>query len=351
MSEKNYKILNRKDLSGSELELEVEIPSEVLEGQRQKAIETFSKELEFPGFRKGTAPEKLVLEKVGEMAIMEEIAHRAINNILPELIVAENIDALTQPKVSVTKIAPKTPLVFKITLTLMPEIELPDYKNIAKNTPTEKEEKVSEKEVQEYIDQIRTQRAQAIKSAQNENSKDDNKKDLDLPELNDEFVKSLGKFENVADFKKQLEDNMNAEKKTRAMQKRRLEIIEKIIEKSKVEVPEILITQEQDRMFGQFTHDIERMKMSVDEYLKEIKKTEEDLRKEWKTDAEKRVKMNLILPKIASEEKIKISDEDIEKEVGHLKSHHPDIDEMNAKIYVASVLTNEEVFKFLEEIK
>ena len=90
--------------------------------------------------------------------------------------------------------------------------------------------------------------------------------------------------------------------------------------------------------------------MSFDEYLKEIKKTTDELKEEWKVDAEKRAKMNLILPKIAREEKIKAEEKEIELEIENLKKHHPDIDENVAKVYVTNVLTNQKVFELLDTL-
>ena len=171
-----------------------------------------------------------------------------------------------------------------------------------------------------------------------------------LPEFDDDFVKSLGNFKNVEDFKTQLKENMTAEKERHSKEKRRIQIIEKIIEDSKVELPDILVEEELDRMVEQFRSDIRNYRMEPEDYLKEIKKTEKDLRDEWKADATKRAKMNLILPKIALEEKIEADKEKVEHEAHHLAEDHK-IDEVRAKQYVEYVLRNEAVLKFLEDLK
>jgi len=91
--------------------------------------------------------------------------------------------------------------------------------------------------------------------------------------------------------------------------------------------------------------------MNFDDYLKQINKTEDDLKKEWRGDAEKRVKTDLILPKIAKEEDIKPDEERVEKELEHLKEHHKDINDDHARVYITHALTNEKVFDFLSNIK
>lgn len=348
MAEETYKIINKEEKSGSEIELEIEIPISSISRFREDAVRELSKEIEIDGFRKGTAPEKLVLERVGEMAILEKSAYRAINTLVPVIISDEKLEALTMPGITVTKIAQGNPIVFKMVVTLFPKVELPDYKDIAKKIDPIVEQKVETKEVDEYIKYIQTQRAQA--EAMGKNEKIDTDK-MELPEFNDAFVQTLGDFKTVADFRKELEKNMLKDKQNKAAEVRRIKIIEKIINETKADVPDILVDQEVERMMSKFKHDIEQVKMDPEEYLKQINKTEDDLKKEWKADATKRSKMNLILPKIAEVENLKADAEEVDKEVAHIKEHDKDINEAQARMYVEMVLTNEAVFKFLEEQK
>lgn len=345
MSDETYKIIKKEEKSGSETELQIEIPITTLDKFREDAVRELSKDIEIDGFRKGNAPEKLVLEKVGEMAVLEKSAYKAINNLVPIIISDEKLEALTMPGITVTKIAEGNPIEFKMSVTLLPKIELPDYKEIAKKTEAPAEQKLEEKEVDEYINYIQTQRAQAEAMAKKEKIDPDK---MELPEFNDEFVKTLGNFKTVDEFKTELKKNMLADKQNKAAESRRIKIIEQIINDAKVDVPDVLIDQEIERMMSKFKHDIEQVKMNPEDYLKQIDKTEEDLKKEWKPDAIKRSKMNLILPKIAAEEKLKADEKEVEKEVAHIKEHDKNINESQAKMYVESVLTNEAVFKFLE---
>ena len=310
MSKKQYNILNKEEKKG-ELTLEIEITVDFITSFKNQALLDYKKDIELDGFRKGHAPDKMIEEKVGEMALLEKATYKALNNLIPLIITQEKIDALTQPSISITKLAPGNPAVFKMTVTLMPIINLPDYKKIAKGVKRIEKVKVEDKEVEEYIDYIRKQRRDAALMA--ENKKIDEKSPL--PELDDDFVKSLGDFKDVASFKKQLIENMQQTKESKEQEKRRLEIIEKIITETKVDIPDMLIDQELEHMMSKFRHDIEGMKMKFEDYLKEIKKSEEDLRKEWRVDAEKRVKMNMILPKIAEEEKLKANPEAVKKEL------------------------------------
>lgn len=346
MTNEKYKLLKRENLPAGEIQIEVEIPFEVLQNFRADAIREISNETEIDGFRKGSAPEKIIVQKFGEMAVLEKTSYRAIYNVIPLILASEKINALTFPNITVTKIAEGNPVEFKMSVIAMPEFSLPDYKSIAKSVAKESDTEVTEKEIDDYIDYIRKQRAQGV--AMSEGKKID--ENLELPTFDDEFVKTLGDFKTVDEFKTKLKENMTEEKKLRNIETRRVKIIESIIEKVSEEVPAPLVEQEQERMFARFKHDIERFKMKPEDYLAQIKKTEEELKKEWHTDAVKRVKMNLILPQIAEAEKIKVDEKEIEHELHHLKEHDPNINELHARSYVETVLTNEAVFKFLETL-
>ncbi len=334
----NYKILKKEDKKDAEIELTIEVSPEFITTFNDKVLNEFVQEAEIEGFRKGKAPKDMVKAKVGDFAIFQESTQRAIQELIPTILLEEKLDAITMPHVHLTKIAPGNPIEFMMHFYTMPEVELADYKAIAKGIVKEEVELKTE-EVDGYIDQILN--ARATKNEAGETVK---------PELNDEFVKGLGDFADVADFKAKLSENMKAEKEMQVSQKRRLGIIEKIITDSKIKMPEVLIEEEQHKMLDEFKGRVESMKMNFEEYLKAMKKTEEELMSEWKEDATKRAKMNVILPQIANKESIKPSSEDIEKEIAHLKEHYKDLDENRARVYVASVLTNEGVFKFLETL-
>jgi FKBP-type peptidyl-prolyl cis-trans isomerase (trigger factor) len=335
---KDYKIISQGEPKDAQKELVIEVSAEYIASFSAKTLAEFVKEAEIEGFRKGHAPEALVKERVGEFKLFEEATQRAIQELIPTIVLEEKIEAISMPHIHLTKISLNSPVEFKMHFYVMPEVELGDYKKIAQGIKKEVVE-LKPEEVDGYIDQILT--ARSTKNEGEESVK---------PELTDEFVKGLGTFENVDDFKAKLSENMKAEKEIQASQKRRLEIIEEVIKQTKVKLPEVLVEEEQYKMLDEFRMRVESMKMNFEEYLTTLKKTEQELMDEWKEDAVKRAKMNVILPQIASKESIKPEDADIEKEISHLKEHYKDLDENRARIYVAGVLTNEAVFKFLENL-
>jgi len=347
-----HKIINTKKLDNSEVEIECEIGHEEVVCYRSKAIESLQKELNLPGFRPGHVPENMIIQHIGEQGLLAEMAELAINDSYSNIIVESKQNFISMPDVQITKIAIGNPINFKISGQVMPEVELTDYKKIAKSENGKKEEstEVTEKEIAETIEQIRTNYAQRNHThAEGEKHKEGEK--LDLPEINDEFVTKLGDFKDVADFNIKLKEGLQKEKEFKAKDKKRLAIIEEIINKSKITLPKLLVDSELQKMQAQFTDDIARVGLKVEDYLKHIKKTWEDLKKEWLPDAEKRAKLQLILSKIALDEKIEPEKSVVDKEVEQLMKTYKDAKEDRTRAYVEMVLTNEKVFEYLENIK
>jgi len=305
-----------------------------------------------PGFRKGHVPESMLIQRLGEQVILEGVAGMALKDAYPQIVEDNNLTVVGRPNIAITKLAVGNPIEFKITVAVMPEIVLPDYKNIAKEVIKEsgtEEVLITEKEIDDVLLQIRKNKwlidhkdTKEVEGGKKE------PEESELPPLTDTLVKTLGDFKDVADFKAKLTENMQKEKEQQEKSKQRAVIGEKIAEGARITLPRILVESELEKMLGQFKHDVAAMGIQFDEYLKKINKTEEDLRKEWKADAEKRAKLQLSLSKIAAEEHITAKEEDIQRDVDRILGQHKDANPENVRIYVATVLTNEKVFRFLE---
>ena len=124
--------------------------------------------------------------------------------------------------------------------------------------------------------------------------------------------------------------------------------MEAIIEESTLEVPELLIKIEVDKIIYRMESDVTQMGLKFEEYLKHLKKTVEDLRKEFAKDGEKKAKLSLILNEIAKSEKIVANKEKVANEVAHILEHYKEADKERAQMHAENVLTNEKIFQFLE---
>lgn len=344
-----YNDIKIEECDDSEIEVRGEIPENAISQYRKKAVAKLSKNISIPGFRKDHIPEHILLKNIGEQIILEETAEMALRDIYPKIVGEKKLHVIGKPHVTITKLAPGNPVGFVIKTAVMPDIALPDYKKIAgiimNKESEERDEEVTDKEVDEAMLNIRKQRASISKDPKTEI------KDGDLPDLTDDFVKTLGDFKTVDDFKKTLKENMKREKKMRVQEKMRVSVGSKIIEESKFSIPKILVESELDKMLEQFKRDVEKIDIKFSEYLTKIKKTQEDLRAEWKVDAEKRARLQLILNSIAKKEIITIDKEIVDNEASNLLEHFKEADPEGVRIYVETMLTNEKVFKFLEKQK
>ena len=404
--------LNINKLPKSEVEIEGELEAEIFEAYFPKVIQKIGANFETDGFRKGKVPESIIISKVGEMSILEEMAEMALSENYSKILEDEKIDAIGRPEIAITKIARNNPLGFKIRTAVLPEVKLPDYKAKAKKvlssiTEKEKNIEVTEEELESTITDIRKSRApkvhikesaeilnkedgveekdekkveeekkvgekevekegekeieekekKGVKESEKEkggkeaNTKAKNKETRnELPELNDEFVRSLGPFKDVADFKEKLKENIKLEKENQLKEATRLKIMEEIIEKTEVDIPEILIESETEKILYKMESDISAMGLKFEDYLAHIKKTKEDLKKDFRKDAEKKAKFSLVMNKIIKEEDIKADEEEASKEIAHLLEHYKDADPERVKMHVENVLTNEKVFNLLENL-
>ena len=366
-----------KKLEKSEVEISCILEIADFQKFEDKALERLGERVELPGFRKGKVPKAMVKENVSEMMVLEEMAELAISDAYPKILESEKIDAIGRPQVAITKIAKGSDLEFKITTAVLPDMKLPDYKKLAakvkKDNPV-KEVVIDESEVEKTILELRKMRAEQARGADHvghenmtEEAKSSEAGSLDAseeafrehakvheipeseyPAFDDEFAKSFGNFESADAFKEKIKANMKIEKETVEKDKLRLTIVEDLLKETSGDLPEILIESEIDKILYRLQADITNAGLNFEDYLTQIKKTEADLRNEWREDATKRAKLAVVIHTISEKENLKPSEEEIEKEVGNIMAMYKDADPARARAYIENMLENEKVFAFLE---
>ncbi len=149
--------VNKKELEKSQIELLVTIDNEEFSSYFEKAARRLSEQVKIEGFRPGKAPLEVVKQKIGEMSILEEAARLAINKTVDQAI-EENSkrQAIGQPQISITKLAPNNPLEYKVVFSLIPEITLGKYKDLSLK---KEEAAVDDQEVDKMIEDLRDMRA------------------------------------------------------------------------------------------------------------------------------------------------------------------------------------------------
>ncbi len=323
MSEQ-FKILKVEKLPDSQASIVGELSLELLKASRADALKEINNRSNLPGFRPGHIPEETLVKTVGELKVLEEVAEVALGreygNIVKVAQEKEKFTPMGRPTVAITKLAPGIPLEFKITLTLEPTFELPDYKKIAAEVAIEKIPDATDKEVDDVLEEIK-------------------KRDW-KPELKE-----------GEDLREKVKENIKLEKAFRNKEKHRLQIVENLVKATEVSIPPLLVEAELEKMIGQFKDDVLHHNLKWEDYLQNIKKTETEIRDEWREKARDRSKAELIVAKIAEVEKLEPQVPELEHESKHLLEHYPDADPLRLRIHVYQMLQNQKVLEFLESLK
>lgn len=180
----------------------------------------------------------------------------------------------------------------------------------------------------------------------------------ELPKIDDNFAKTLGKFKNLTDLKKQIKNNLLKEQETKEEQRQELEILEKAVEISTFdEIPESLIKEEVKKMIGELQGNLANQGIKFDNYINHLKKSEGELRKDFLPQAKKRVEIALAIAEDAYKNKITVDEKKIDDEIAKMLSQYPDNYEMQEKIksenyknYLRNVMVNKKVIKKWGEI-
>jgi trigger factor len=423
--------ISENKISESKIELSFELDRTDIETDLQASCKRISEITEIPGFRKGSAPYDTVSRHVGgEMKIYEEAIEYIVNRVASKELQEKKYETIGKPDVSIQKIVPPFGVSFKVTISLMPKIELgdPSKIKIKKN-----EVKLEEADIQKVIDnllQMRIKEALVDRGIQkgdkalldfevkrdgvaiengkstdyplvigegkfipgfeenviglkaNEEKKFDlefpkeyyekslaGKKaefnvkikqvfELEAPKLDDEFVKQLGAdYKSVDDLKKQISDNLKLEKQREEDERFQMAAMDELVKISKIgELPHEAVHEEVHKMVHELEQNVAQQGMQFEDYLKSIKKSKEDLEKEFEPKAKVRLKIMLCAREFGNQEKVEISEADLTKEIEITKKAYQNQPETLAKFdsedyknYMRNALTSKRIFEKLVE--
>lgn len=145
-----------------------------------------------------------------------------------------------------------------------------------------------------------------------------------IPKLNKEFYEDLG-FSDVnteEELKAEVKKEIASRKEVEAENKYTDECLDKALENTKIELSEDIIDDEVHRMIDQIAENLKYQGITLDQYMQFTKTTHEDLHKQIKPEATKRVKMRYMLEKIAEVENFEITDEELDKDATKMAEHY-----------------------------
>ena len=141
-----------------------------------------------------------------------------------------------------------------------------------------------------------------------------------LPELNDEFVKKVSKFESVDEYKKSIRMNLEVMNERDALVKQREAVVQQAIDNMKVDIPPVMIDNRVQLMIDELDATLQAQGMNLEIYLAGSGRTIDELREDYREDAEKNLRMDLMLEEVGRLENIEVADVDINMEIARMAS-------------------------------
>lgn len=140
-------------------------------------------------------------------------------------------------------------------------------------------------------------------------------KTKELPELDDEFAQDVSEFDTLAEYRESVKKRLEEQKQEEARRTKEDEAIQKIIDKSKMDIPDAMIETQCETMLDEFAQRIAQSGLSMEQYLQFSGLTVDALMDQVRPEAISRIKSSLVLEKIAEEENIQASEEELAAEI------------------------------------
>ncbi len=285
-------------LPKSSLKIKVTVPADKVKESYEALVLKAVEATEIEGFRKGKAPKELVIDKVGVSNLYGDLVNELLKIFYPQALKENSISPVSNPKVEINEFELDKDFVFTATVATRPEVKVGDYMTSLKKS---------------YQEQVEA------KTKENQ--------------------EKIAKGEQVQEVHYHLSPN---------------EVIDHIVKAAEVEVPDLLIDEETDRMLSRLVSQAQSIGLSLDQYLKSQNRSSEELRTEYMGIAEKNLKAEFALGHIIKEKDIEISDEEIKEmlKAGGFENVDERMDNLYEKLYIKSILQkNKVISSIIEEIE
>lgn len=293
-----------------------------------QTLAKMASEVEIAGFRKGTAPINMVEQQLGSK-LQDEVLKVAMPNFLIQALQGSDIVPIDYPQYQIISFTKGADLQFKATVTNRPAVTVGNYKTIKAARPQVKP--VTDIEEQKVIDDLfkRWKTRQPASQPQTPqagqagsiNFNGGNQPQpvtpvADVP--NDEFAKAMGAA-TLVDLKTKVRLDLESNVKYNNELDYEEGILQEVEKITTVELPEILIQDELNRMLVSLQRRVADMGLLLEDYLKSQSKTLDQIKTEWRPQAEKNVRMELGLAEIARQENVTITDQELQAEIDKIQ--------------------------------
>ena len=276
------------------IELTVTIPYETVKKTWDEVLDSLVKAAEFPGFRKGMTPKKMVEEKTDKTKLRQDV----LKNLLPQYYIyaikKQKINPIMSPKIHVNKVEDPT------------SNKKDDWRFTALTCETPK---------------------------------------IELNNYKDNIKKITAKSKIIIPGKEPLDPTQN--KKTDVKFE---DLAKAILDAVKIEIPEILLQSEADRFLAQTLDDVKKLGLTLDQYLTSTGRTSESLRQEYTQKAKNDIALEFALQKIADTEKIKVDEKEIEETIQKTKDPNERKNLQNNRYLLANIIRQQKTLDFLKNL-
>ncbi|NLU63133.1 trigger factor [Rhodococcus sp. HNM0563] len=372
-----------EQLSPTRVRINVEVPFEELQPDFDRAFKSLAGQVRIPGFRPGKAPRKILEARVGRGAVLEQVVNDAIQSRYSEAVTTNEVKAIGQPEIDITKLEDNVELVFAAEVDVRPEVTLPDFSEIAVTVdPVE----ISDEDIEEQLLSLRqrfgtltgVERAvqdgdfvsidlsatvdgeevteaateglshevgsgqliegldEAIVGLEAGGSKEftstlvageyagkeavvtvkvNTVKERELPAEDDEFAQLASEFDTLDELKANLRERVGRVKQVEQAGQIRDKVLEELLEKVEVPLPEAVVQAEIDSALHDAIHELDHDEAELDKLLEAQGSSREEFDKEARESAERSVKTQLLLDAIAESENTTVEQEELTERI------------------------------------
>ena len=354
-----------KDRSATDVTVQVTVDAATVKNAIDTAYRRYSKEAQIPGFRKGRVPRAYLDSRFGTDLFTEEAQKDLEEEHVQQAFADLNLRPVTTPEVERVSFDAQGPFVFTASFSVLPDVELPECRGI--EMAVKPLEGVTENEVNGTLEEMRQRFATLAPKESDtiengdivhvkegdrewdmrvdaENSvtgkmighKTGDTVELDierdegdplhatltamdvkqvvLPEIDDDLAKDAG-FDSLDAMKADINEKIAASKSERRVQKIKGDLLDHIVSQLDLPLPEKMVEEIAAEELEEFKKNLEdpHAPMTLEEYLKEREKSEDELLAEYREHVTQRLRRELVMAKIIETEGISISDEELEK--------------------------------------
>jgi trigger factor len=369
-----------------QLSLTIEVERERVNRARRRVARQISREINIPGFRKGRAPYDVVVQRLGQRVVREELVSLLVDDVYREALEQADITPYAPGTLEETQF---DPLILTFTVPLAPEVELGDYRSYRRpfSGPEVSEEAVTraleavqeqnailapldrpevfvhEEEARILLDPEASEPVPGLIDALMGVEKGEERTftlvlpaDFELeelrvteaqftaqargiyerivPQLDDDLARTVGNYDTFEELRSDVRQRLWERKRANAEGEYADQVLQDVIDQTIVSFPPVIFDEALEHAVESYEKQIERREhMLLEDYLRIQGKTMEDVREELKPEVEQSLKRSLVLGEVVQQEDLAVSDEELDVQIAESSEQYGEnADEVRAAL-------------------